>query len=253
MFGAGFTPLSISGCVGWFDAAATATISHSSNAVTQWNDKSASGFNLTPLTVPQRPLTNTNTQNGLNVITYDGSNDELNLNGPALFKNVPGWSMFAVAKTTTNSSVNAQNIVTVQTNGTVTRAALTVRNGNPNSAELFSTARRQDGDSATNVGLGGSAVGTAWFYTSFIGDFATTTGTLYKNGSQIATTGAWCSSGNSSNTNSAALCIGAFDGGSASPSAYWQGDIGEVILYNSALSSGDRVLVETYLANKWGL
>jgi hypothetical protein len=31
----------------------------------------------------------------------------------------------------------------------------------------------------------------------------------------------------------------------------WDGDIAEVLVYNSALSSGDRAAVETYLTNKW--
>jgi hypothetical protein len=38
----------------------------------------------------------------------------------------------------------------------------------------------------------------------------------------------------------------------ASPAGAWQGQVGEMILYNAELSAGDVTLVETYLKNKWG-
>ena len=56
----------------WFDASDAATITASGSAVTQWNDKSSNGRNLTQGTGSRQPTTGSTTQNGLNVINFDG-------------------------------------------------------------------------------------------------------------------------------------------------------------------------------------
>ncbi len=66
----GFDPSSIAWM--WYDAADTSTISVSGTAVTQWNNKGASGVNLTQGTAANRPTSGTTTLNGRNVISYDG-------------------------------------------------------------------------------------------------------------------------------------------------------------------------------------
>jgi hypothetical protein len=68
----GFLPSDLSGLKAWYDAADTATISVSGNAVTQWNDKSTSGYNITQGTAANRPTSGLSTQNGKNIITADG-------------------------------------------------------------------------------------------------------------------------------------------------------------------------------------
>ncbi len=62
----------------WYDAADTSTISVSTNAVTQWNDKGSAGFNLTQGTAANRPTSGVSTLNGLNIITFDGGDNLLN-------------------------------------------------------------------------------------------------------------------------------------------------------------------------------
>lgn len=70
-----FTPLSLKPVV-WFDAADTSTITASSNAVSQWNDKSGNGRNITQATSAWQPKSGTKTRNGLNVIEFDGANNQ---------------------------------------------------------------------------------------------------------------------------------------------------------------------------------
>jgi hypothetical protein len=70
--GAPFSPSDLSGLVAWWDASDTATITHSSNAVSQWNDKSGNGYHLVQSTGAAKPTTNTRTQNGLNCLDFDG-------------------------------------------------------------------------------------------------------------------------------------------------------------------------------------
>src|SRR5438105_4905894 len=67
----------VSGYVRWWDMSDTASITQSANAVSQVNDGSVTADNLTQATGANQPLTNTDTLNGLNVIKYDGTNDNL--------------------------------------------------------------------------------------------------------------------------------------------------------------------------------
>lgn len=68
----GWSPADLTLVRGWYDAADTATISVSGTAVTQWNDKSSYGKNLTQSTAGSRPTSGVSTLNGKNVITFDG-------------------------------------------------------------------------------------------------------------------------------------------------------------------------------------
>jgi hypothetical protein len=58
----------------WLDAADTATITESGGFVSQWNDKSNNGRNFTQSTGANQPTTGTRTQNGLNVLDFNGNN-----------------------------------------------------------------------------------------------------------------------------------------------------------------------------------
>ena len=42
-------------------------------------------------------------------------------------------------------------------------------------------------------------------------------------------------------------------GSNASESEFFDGDVGEIITYNVALSTADREAVEAYLMSKWGI
>jgi len=66
--------------VAWWDASDTSTIQHTSNAVSQWNDKSGNGVNLTVPSLTNAntaPTTNTRTLNNLNVMEYAGTTSGL--------------------------------------------------------------------------------------------------------------------------------------------------------------------------------
>jgi hypothetical protein len=67
-----FSPADIAGLKAWYDASDTSTISVSGSAVTQWNDKSINGYNVSQATGTKQPQSGTTTLNGKNVITFDG-------------------------------------------------------------------------------------------------------------------------------------------------------------------------------------
>lgn len=71
-----FSPMSLTPLV-WYDASDTSTITESGGFVSQWDDKSGNGRNVTQGTGIKQPVTGLTTQNGLNVISFDGINDSL--------------------------------------------------------------------------------------------------------------------------------------------------------------------------------
>jgi len=69
-------------CDMWFDAADEDSITESGGAVSQWDDKSGKANHLTQGTEADKPTSGTRTLNGLNVIDFDGANDELDISSP---------------------------------------------------------------------------------------------------------------------------------------------------------------------------
>jgi hypothetical protein len=99
-----FSPLDLNPAL-WLDAADTATITESGGFVSQWNDKSGNNRNFTQAVGASQPATGTRTQNGLNVLDFDGSNDFMGA-GDTLDLLNNNLTVIAVAKidgTTTNT------------------------------------------------------------------------------------------------------------------------------------------------------
>lgn len=73
---ASFLPTDLSGNVLWLDAADTSTISQNAGTFT-WADKSITGNGDVASSDDNRPVTGSVTQNGLNLLTFDGTDDYL--------------------------------------------------------------------------------------------------------------------------------------------------------------------------------
>lgn len=249
----GFTPTSIAGCRLWLDAADTSSIAVSGTAVTQWNDKSGQANHFTQVSSASRPVSGTTTQSGKNVIVFDGSNDCLNTNQAASYwkflHNSPSTLFFAVNKTGTQQS-----------------SAIIYNNDGSSSNIGYGVLLRYDAENdifhwITNGSSGNytvfqntSALYTtnSFFYGSVISDPTNATAAnrseiRFKNNAPIkgnaGTTAA------SSSNPSFALQVAA-DGDNGQ---FFQGNIGEIIVYDTALNSTDREKIETYLATKWGV
>lgn len=70
--GVSWTPKNLTNLKAWYDASDTSTITVSGSSVTQWNDKSTNGYNLTQSTGTKQPQSGTTTLNSKNVIAFDG-------------------------------------------------------------------------------------------------------------------------------------------------------------------------------------
>jgi len=242
----------VAGYKAWYDASDTATITVSGSAVTQWNDKSANGYNLTQGTSANRPSSGTRTINSLNVIDFDGTNDSLSASTAAnwtFLNNAGGSSIFMVVlsdttaterfifSTAQSSSSNVGIDFIRQANGVVKQF---VRRGVSGTAAV----------SANSQGTWTDATGV--YYTLLL---SPNNGTTLDRAISTVNGGAEQKSNSATNAPSAsnttqALDVGDyFNGGRTA----FNGAIGEIIFYDSVLSGTDADLNEAYLSNKWGL
>lgn len=222
-----FLPTSISGIALWLDASDAATISDTSGALDQWNDKSGNSNHATASTTA-RPTTGTRTINGLNAIDFDGSNDFMSLTSTISYTS--GYTAFVVVRGDDYTS-DGRAFTGSAGAGFVLRI--------DNSPLQLQIVKRN-----TSVLLAGS--GTPAIDTNYI--FSARTSAAGNN-MQINGTSDGSNATNpnySANINS----IGAQDTSATTPH---DGLIGEIILYTAVLSDAEMDQVGAYLAAKWGI
>ena len=108
----------------WLDADESTTITHSSNSVSQWKDKSGKGNHAEQSTAANQPTLTASGLNGKPVITFDGSNDSLNATNVNITQS---YSFFIAAKRVTGST-NKQYLFDGITNNS-NRSLLGLNNG----------------------------------------------------------------------------------------------------------------------------
>ncbi len=211
----------VAGYTAWYDPSDLATITDAgAGAVSGLADKSANAYHLTQTTAGNRPTTGTRTQNSLNVIDFDGTNDRL-LPPVAFALNQP-LTIFVVALSDDGADATAQVFIDGTTN--------TVRVGKHTTNQWIMNAGsdRAGGTADTSAHVHGA-------------EFNGASSVRYVDGASVA-------SGAAGATNyTAGIRLGC----SQSGSQFWDGWIGEVLVYPSALSTGDRNSVEAYLKAKW--
>jgi len=219
----------------WLDAADTGTVTTESGLVNQWSDKSGAARHFSQSTPASRPTVVSASQNGLNTLSFDGSNDHLN--GPT---SPEPYLIAVVAKTSTN---------------------LTFRT-------IYGALSPTGGDAdAVYFGLSSPARTTIFSRTSVIADFASTAGVVtsgsffimvgYHNNTSIVcrlngTPGTTDTTASAlKNLSTSIVGAGYFNNAKTD---FWPGEIGEVIVssnLDTLLSTSQQV--EGYLAHKWGL
>jgi len=220
-----FTPTSISGCEIWFDAADTSTITYASGSnVSQWLDKSGSNNNAAQSTTTKQPTSGLLTTNGKNVMNFSAKS----MTFPTI--NNTTMTVFCIYNNTTFSPYGQPVWV----------GPFAFFYAAPSSKVGIGRAGATDEVLASwsSAGLGTSQY---VIYGGTVSVSGNTTTFLYFNGTQAATV-----SVNSSGGTSAYLIGDGIYNGTT-------GNIAEVLIYNSVLSTSDRQKVEGYLAWKWGL
>ena len=248
----GFAPTSIAGCRLWLDAADTSSIAVSGTAVTQWNDKSGQANHFTQVSSTARPLSGTTTQNGKNVVVFDGVNDALNTNQTAAYwkfmQNTPTTLFFAINKTTTKAS----SAIMGNNDGSSGNIGFGVFVRNADLDIFHWNTFGSSGNYVIRNETASVYTVNQFFYASVISDPGNGTAAnrseiRYKNGAAVKT---------NIDTNTASTSNPTFAlqvGAEGDNDQFLEGNIGEIIIYDTALNATDRGKVETYLATKWGV
>ena len=234
-----FSPSDISGLVAWYDADDLGTITSSGSPakVSAWGDKSSSNWDLAQATGTAQPSTAVNTQNGRNVLTFDGGD-------------VMSW-------TGTGPSVSTLTVFIVCRESTQVAYAGTV-GLMPAAGDDYS---RLDGISM-DTGVAADIVAGRYLTFSSVGSTNISPWSVYAgrfssgglvesfNSAGAGGTGTFSASYTAS---SGILVGGRYLSGAIAASNRLQGDVAEIIVYNSTLSDDDMDRVGSYLANRWAL
>jgi len=211
-----FSPLDIAGCQLWLNADSLAGADNS--AVTTWDDSSASAYSFTQATSGQKPTLQTAELNGHQAVRFaTTSSQELvstaNVTIPATI------TFFIVSK-----QVGTANLVAFGSDG-----AFFIHNGDGTIYPICAPAAPIDI--------------TVWACIAARANGSGSTSKLWLNGTLNNTS----TSSLSAITGSLAR-IGAFNSG-----YYFDGDVAEIIMYDSSLSDGDVSSVNSYLTAKYAL
>lgn len=219
-------PSNFSSLFGWLDASDEGSITETSGAVSQWDDKSGNNYHATA-SGASRPTTGANTQNSLNVIDF--SSDWFVLNSGLYGLLNQAYSLFAVSKTNNNGS--QQRIINFDNGGSV------------GGLRYKSAAGTTQFSSGQFAGPDDTSI-TKTDYNILGGRRSGTEQSISANGNTFVT------DAGANNTTPTNGNIGTFLDGTADS---LEGSIAEIIFFNIRLSDDEFDIVEGYLAHKWGL
>lgn len=240
--GGAWSPLAIQGLYGWWDASDTGSITSSSGAVSQWDDRSGHGKHLVQATGTNQPTTGSATQNGLNALSFD-TNDFFSVTS---FDLAPGGQAISVFAAFSAPSGSDRVLIEQTTDYNNTSGAFLLYRMSTNALWF---GRRHTG-SATAYQVWNST------------DTVTTTAKAYV-GVIDGRVAALCSSGTvnrnpagtrvydvSGSTNTSATV---YVGARAGTVSFFGGTMCELGVVAGRITDTERMLLENYLMGKWAL
>jgi hypothetical protein len=237
----GILPTAIASLVGWYDfadptvlftnTAGTAPIANDGDLIARINDKSGAGHNATQITSANRPTYKVNIQNSLSIARGDGTRGPLFI-GALLFSGVAHTVFTAHKLAATGGTGQLFGIGNASSNGIMYGYNGGYLTAVPNGA----------------VNVNASIEAVVWCNTC--GYYAAATGGYFLNNGQIFNPGSnWPSTTVLVAPSGTATWLMAYADGSNA----FNGDMGELIVYNRALNALERRLVSEYLASKWAV
>jgi hypothetical protein len=198
---------------------ATTISASDGDAISSWTDLSGNGNHAVQATGSKQPLYKTGIQNGLPVVRFDGSDDQLD----APISADATVTLFIVAFKRTAAGGSAKVLVSFGGSWVIY-----TNTGDGAGWLIYDGFVRSLGSTPTTATLLGAVFNSTASYDPYVNGVV---GTNFNPDDGYST--------------QTELRIGGWD------SQWGDYDIGEIILYNSALSSTDREKVENYLMLKW--
>jgi hypothetical protein len=241
-----FQPTQVSGCTVWLDGAdpnGNGTIPSNGSSVSSWVDKSSNG--MTVSAASSLPTYSTAIQNGLGAVTYNGTQNLTtgNVLASKFAGNTVNLTLFCVFSfsNTVTGSTYASPFCWANA-GDVPRICLSA--GNNADGVMMDVGSNVIG--RTTFSVPPPTFDNTFYFISYFKNGVNTQ--LNLNGSNRATTNNQATT--QFGSSSFAFNVG---NGYANSAYFMRGNVGEILFYNSTLSSQNFQLVEGYLAWKWGL
>jgi hypothetical protein len=235
-----FNPSSIVGLQLWLDATtglfdATSggnPVTTDGSTVARWEDQSSSGYHVTQATLANRPILKTAIKNNKNVIRFDGSNDVL-ISASIASDNLLKFTAFLVVSGAGGGGGNAGRIFERGT------GVLNVFMFSGITTSIICGGSQLTASSSVSLSTF-NLISPKW-----IGGAGSGTTTIRANKTLVGT-------GNTTSSPSVANTTYQIGNRTALDRAF-NGDIGEIIIYNESLTDSQTDQVEAYLYSKWGL
>jgi hypothetical protein len=241
------TPADVTGLRLWLKADAITGLADGAG-VSTWSDSSGLGNDAVNAVAGLQPTYQTNEVTGLPCVRFDGTDDRLditNANMLAASNNAAGFTAFAYVNLSTPSFAS-RDIYSISNGVDGTAARIKFGQRAATLGEWSMSGRRLDADVAQN--LVGNQTQTGWQLLTFVSDWANDDAFIYRDGNLEASTTTWLTAGNTSATNALACHVG------SAPSAgseFWIGDIAELVVYDNAVSTTDRLNLWAYFQAKY--
>ncbi len=246
-------PLIVPGLRFWGDGndpAGTGIQPADSTAIATFVDKSGNGFNFTQATGANQPLYKINIVGNKGSLLFDGATDYLERAYTALL-NVANPSVFCIATVSTldttfrtiigSRGVSGSNLFGFSIYRTASNSVTPPDNDNVWYLQSGS------GNTAWNRVNGSVAVINTPTLTEMVSSSGTAT--FYVNGASQGTA-AYFSQSVGGTTSPMRIGAGQTE---TSAGLFWQTYIHEILIYDNGVSAANRLLLERYAANKWGL
>jgi hypothetical protein len=219
-----------------YDATTGGSLVAADGGVARWEDKSGNGRHATQATSGSRPARKTAIQNSLAVLRFDGSDDRMSLSSAITIP--PSFTCFSVLQRPSSGATKTMPFG----HGDSAPAS----GAYPGGYWVFDITYHRshtDPDYFTTHGTTDTRTG---YFVMETNRTANTSVDLKINGVSKGTV--------TTGDGITQTATGSIDSiGYKNDPTYHQGDICEIIIYNSALSDTDRAAVQSYLMTKWGI
>lgn len=233
-------PIDIGQLKGWFKGDAGLTLV--GGEVDVWADQSGNGNNVSAPAAINRPTLSTRA--GKNIVVFDDNNKVLQNLTTQLLRNIGAATIIVAGKV--NNTTSSRQQVNIGTPTLTGRAVLGYKVNSSTKLGAAAAGRRTNADSIS-AEVGQSTLDTSWLNNMALFNWTSAVLTTYVNGTQTDTLNPFQTAGTTPN-DGGALTIGANGLLSA---GFFEGEIGEILIYEKALNSTELGLINTYLNNRW--